>query len=61
MRAMLLLVAGLMLAGCAGVDPAGGAEDWCRDSSRCSPKCGSVATGAAPECDPYQREGRTRG
>jgi len=49
----------LTLAGCAGLSD--DMEDYCRDSSHCSPQCGTVATGALPECDPYQREGRTRG
>ena len=50
----------LMLAGCESISP-GGPDDWCRDASNCAPRCGSVATGASPDCSPAENEGRTRG
>jgi len=61
MRWVLMTTAVLMLAGCAGVDPLGSTDDMCRTSSRCAPTCGSVASGASGDCDPYQNGGRTRG
>jgi hypothetical protein len=53
-----ILTSTLALAGCAGLPTT---DELCRDSSRCTPDCSSVAGGGSPDCDPYQREGRTRG
>ena len=53
-----ILAATFALAGCAGLPTT---DDLCRDSSRCTPDCGSVARGGSPDCDPWEREGHTRG
>ena len=50
----------LVLAGCSSMEPPG-LDDICRDARNCAPRCGSVATGASPDCSPAQNEGRTRG
>ncbi|MDP3801318.1 hypothetical protein [Brevundimonas sp.] len=60
MRRVLIIILSpvLLSAGCASLPTT---DELCRDSSRCTPDCGSVARGGSPECDPYQREGHTRG
>ena len=61
MKRMIAAAAGLlMLTGCESLSP-GGLDDMCRDARNCAPRCGSVATGASPECSPAENEGRTRG
>ena len=62
MRAIIGLAAvALVVAGCGATVSAGSLDDICRDSSRCAPRCGSVATGASPDCVGAGNEGRTRG
>jgi len=56
--AAALAASTLALAGCAGLPTT---DDLCRNSSRCTPDCGSIARGGSPECDPWEREGHTRG
>ena len=56
-----LAAAALLLAGCGATVSPGGLDDLCRGSSRCAPRCGSVATGASPDCVGAENEGRTRG
>jgi hypothetical protein len=64
MGAMILKAAAgvlaLGLSACAGMADYN-TDDLCRNSSRCAPACGSVATGASPDCSPAENEGRTRG
>jgi|GEM_PF-3074965 len=61
MKRMIAAAAGLlMLTGCESISP-GSLDDMCQDARNCAPRCGSVATGASPECSPSQNEGRTRG
>ncbi len=60
-RAVLAVTSVLMLAGCGATVGPPGLDDLCRDARNCAPRCGSVATGASPDCSPAQNEGRTRG
>lgn len=50
-----------LLAGCGATVGPPGLNDLCRDAANCAPRCGSVATGASPDCSPAENEGRTRG
>ena len=59
MRKFLGLGVILMLTGCGAMSA--DLDDYCRDSSRCTPQCGSGASGASADCDPRENEGRTRG
>ncbi|CAN5322299.1 hypothetical protein BH10PSE1_BH10PSE1_01180 [soil metagenome] len=61
MRVLLVLGVGLLLSACANVDPFPDTGDLCRDSSRCSPQCGTATTGASGDCTPAESGGRTRG
>ncbi|MES2860616.1 MAG: hypothetical protein V4701_04055 [Pseudomonadota bacterium] len=60
LRRIILGVSLMLLAGCSSLAPPD-LDDICRGASRCTPQCGSVASGASPDCDPYQNGGRTRG
>jgi len=50
----------MLLAGCGTISPPS-FDDICRDAANCSRSCGTVATGASPDCEPWENEGRTRG
>ena len=60
MRRIVAGIGMLVMAGCSSMEPPG-LDDICRDARNCAPRCGSVATGASPDCSPAQNEGRTRG
>jgi len=61
MRRGVVLMAALVLGGCESFDPLPDTNDLCRDSYRCSPQCGTMATGANGDCSPVETGGRTRG
>lgn len=58
-RLALILVLST-LGACTSID-LGDTEDLCRRSDRCAPACGSMATGASPDCTNAENGGRTRG
>ena len=62
MSRVITAVAGLLLlSGCGATVGPPSLNDMCRDARNCAPRCGSVATGASPDCSPAENEGRTRG
>ena len=60
MRRLILIVFLSGLAACTGID-LGDTDDLCRRSDDCAPRCGTVATGASPDCTNAENGGRTRG
>lgn len=60
LRRITLMATLVLLAGCSSIGP-GDLDDICQGAANCARQCGSVATGASPDCDPWENGGRTRG